>query len=241
VDSLASEANQHLARQIARVKRLRRSIFIHPRIISYVDRREESYFREIYVDALDRDVVSTLWKTTRNGPRNVILAAFTTYTDVDRDMWHAWGMAMIKDQSGGTHLLIYDCDGFEPDTPAFPLFLIESQQHMIEALRKRISIQKAWVSCDLSRAQQNQCYQNTMDWIEAMVTQGDHMFRGERDPRIVQGKWRSYVLQPISRRARHEGREDSCRMEGVVSSVHASRDTSRRPRHRSDRPTHDDS
>lgn len=196
VESLASEANQHLVQQIIRVQSLQSSIYIHPRVISYVDRKEKAHYGGIYVDAMDRDVVSVFWRKRRGKPKNVRLAVFNTITDPMRDMWHAWGMAVIEDPSGrGQHILIYDCDGFEHHVH-FPHSLLESQRCMIETIPKRISVQTIWISCDLSKAKRDRCYQNTMDWIGAMVTLGDGRFQGTLDTRIIQGQWKAY--QPVS-------------------------------------------
>ncbi|KUL81592.1 hypothetical protein ZTR_10500 [Talaromyces verruculosus] len=196
VQSLASEANWHLARQIARVQSLQSSIYIHPRVISYVNQKEKAHFQRIYIDAMDRDVVSVFWRKRRGEPKNVRLAVFNTITDPMRDMWHAWGIAVIEDPSGrGQHMLIYDCDGFEHHVH-FPHFLLDSQRRMIETIPKRISVQTIWISCDLSKAKRDRCYQNTMDWIEAMVTLGDGKFQGTLDTRVIRGRWKAY--RPVS-------------------------------------------
>jgi hypothetical protein len=197
ISSLASEANQYLERQITRVKMLRGSIYIHPRIISYNNRSEKAYYRRIYVDAMDRDTFDVCWRAKGTQHQNVWLAAFNTYTEKDRELWHAWGVALIKGESGlGRHLLIYDCDGFDNQDESLFVSsskgLLKLQQHLIRALQMRMKIQKLWVSCDLSKAKMNRCYQNTIDWIEDMVTHGDQKFRGENDARILQGQWRPY-------------------------------------------------
>ena len=169
--------------------------YIHSKAIAYRnagDRR--NWAGHLPEDPQSRSTFSEFWKEPKQGKR-VWLGCFTTTTentvrpDWDKLVWHVWGVAVIRTEGRGKHLIIWDCDPQATYNKDGELrrrkdIMFGFQKDLITYAKTHCSLSGVWYNVDCSKSGEDKCLAHTLEWIQEMALMGDLPFGGENDLRV---------------------------------------------------------